>query len=217
MKRFLLVAVLFVLASSLAACARAQAPAGTIAPTQTPWVVTATAPAVAETKVMGTTTLPTEPTPALVTLPEAIETALITSPDSGGVGVLHAELSPQLKTAEQVRAFGRVLGWVSGGSKGEFVQGAQVALKNDFLLKTLPSGDIFEFECVHYHVVNDEVMARPVCDGALVRFGTTSVVPAGSIGTLWLTYPVMGNEKEEWAEGFLNEPCICSDGDCRDQ
>lgn len=124
---------------------------------------------------------------------------------------------PQLRTAEQMRAFGRVIGWVTGGSAGEFVQGAQVALKEDFVLNTLPEGYVFEFECVQYSVLNAEVQAKVVCTGALIRFGTTSVVPAGSIGTLWLTHPVVGSETEQWAEGFLNAPCLCSDGDCRDE
>ncbi len=123
--------------------------------------------------------------------------------------------SPQLRTATDMRAFGRVIGWVTGGEKGEFVQGAQIALKSAFALKTLPEGDVLEFECVHYVVINGEVSAKPVCPGALVRFGTDSMVPADSILTLWLSHPVVGSETEKWDEGFLNKPCICPDGDCR--
>jgi hypothetical protein len=122
---------------------------------------------------------------------------------------------PQLRTATDVRAFGRVIGWVTGGEKGEFVQGAQIALKSAFALKTLPEGDVLEFECVQYIVINGEVSAKPVCPGALVRFGTDSMVPADSILTLWLSHPVVGSETEKWDEGFLNKPCICADGDCR--
>lgn len=209
---------LLILASFvLAACGGTPAPAGTaptsaaavyaarteVIPTQTPWVVTATsAPAEAE----GQTEMP-EPTETL-------------APTTTGTPLPTSTLAPvglQLRTATDMRAFGRVIGWVTGGANGEFVQGAQIALKSDFALKTLPEGYVFEFECVQYTVMNGEVTAKPVCEGALIRFGTNSIVPAGSIGTLWLSHAVVGSETELWEEGFLNLPCKCPDGDCRDE
>lgn len=173
----------------------------------------------AATQVAAPTLTPTKtPTPTAIQL---TATPVSTSTPNGEelMGTVEAVVTasgPQLRTAEDIRTFGRVIGWVTGGSSGEFVQGAQIALKSDFLLKTLPEGDVFEFECVHYTVINGEVNAKPVCDGALIRFSTNSVVPAGSIGTLWLSHAVVGSETEQWEEGFLNLPCKCADGDCRD-
>jgi hypothetical protein len=128
-----------------------------------------------------------------------------------------APVGPQLRTAEDIRALGKVLGWVTGGN-GEFVAGAQLELKHDVpLLDILQDGVVYEFQCVHYLQINGEVHAKPVCEGGLVRFSSTSVLPKGAIGTLWLPWAVQGSPTEEWAEGFLNAPCLCADGDCRDE
>ena len=123
----------------------------------------------------------------------------------------------ELKTAADIRAFGKVIGWVTGGSEGQFVQGAQVSLKEDWALNTLPFGYVFEYECVHYTVINGEVHATPVCDGGLVRMGTDTIVPKGTVGTLWAPNAITAPLTEEWKEGFLDEPCLCADGDCRDE
>lgn len=123
----------------------------------------------------------------------------------------------ELKTAADIRAFGRVIGWVTGGSEGQFVQGAQVSLKKDWALNTLPSGYVFEYECVHYVVINDEVHASPVCDGGLVRMDTDTIISKGTVGTLWAPNAITAPLTEEWEEGFLDEPCLCADGDCRDE
>ncbi len=123
--------------------------------------------------------------------------------------------SPQLRTAEEIRDFGRVIGWVSGGNEGQWVSGAQIELKADFELKTLPNGAVYEFECVHYTVLSGEVYAEPVCEGALLRFDTNSVIAKGTVGTFWLSWAVEGTATEEWEEGFLNLPCECPSGDCR--
>ena len=131
--------------------------------------------------------------------------------------VLEELSKPDLKTAADIRAFGKVIGWVTGGSQGQFVQGAQVSIKEDWVLNTLPSGYVFEYECVHYVVINDEVHAIPVCDGGLIRMDTDTIVPKGTIGTLWAPNAITAPLTEEWEEGFLDEPCLCADGDCRDE
>jgi hypothetical protein len=125
---------------------------------------------------------------------------------------------PQLRTAEDIRSLGKVTGWVTGGASGEFIAGAQLELKRDTpLLDILQDGVVYEFQCVHYLALNGEVHAKPVCESGLVRFSTGSVLPKGAIGTLWLPWAVKGDPNESWDEGFLNAPCLCPDGDCRDE
>lgn len=191
-KIFALVFVL-VAATMLAACSGTPTAVSTVVPTAT-LAPTQTA------RVLVVTT-----TPAATGTPLSTATATL------------APVGPQLRTAEEIRDFGRVLGWVTGGDLGQWVAGAQIELKEDFVLKTLPSGAVYEFECVHYTVINGEVHATPVCEGALVRFGTDDIVPKGVIGTFWLPWAVKGSPTEGWEEGFLDEPCLCSDGDCRDE
>lgn len=135
----------------------------------------------------------------------------------GTVEAVATASGPQLRTAEDIRALGKVLGWVTGGESGEFVAGAQLELKNDVpLLDILQDGVVYEFQCVQYFVINGEVHTK-VCDGGLVRFDTESMLPKGAVGTLWLPWAVQGSATEEWLEGFFNKPCACSDGDCRDE
>ena len=123
----------------------------------------------------------------------------------------------ELKTAADMRDLGRVIGWVTGGNEGQYVAGAQLEMKNDVpLLDILQDGVVYEFQCVHYLQINGEVHSKPVCEGGLVRFGTESVLFKGTIGTIWLPMAVQSDATEEWLEGFLNEPCECADGDCRD-
>lgn len=118
-----------------------------------------------------------------------------------------------LRTAEDLRTlFDKVNGWVSGG-EGKWVAGAQGALAKDLVLKDLPEGATFEFQCVQYHTLDSVVVIKKVCPGATISFSET--IPAGSIGTMWLNWPVQGSENETWKEGFLNKPCPCANGDCR--
>lgn len=158
------------------------------------------------------TAVSTTPTPVAT---EEVETPEPTPTPTFTVTPITA--GPQLRTAEDIRVLGKVLGWVTGGNEGQWVAGAQVELKSEFKLNTLPSGVVFEYECVQYFVLNGEVQTKVVCQDALVRFDTTSIVPAGTVGTFWLPWAVKGSATEEWLEGFLNLPCECSDGDCRDQ
>lgn len=124
----------------------------------------------------------------------------------------------KLKTAYDYRSLGKINGWVSGGKDGEFVQGAQIVLYEDLDLLSLPNGVIWEHECTQYQSHGDKIVAEKVCDDAVIRFSTeASIVPAGTIGTFWGMGPVSGSVLEEWDEGFLNAPCICNDGDCRDE
>lgn len=222
MKKLLFVVFFVLMTSLLAACSSKPEPAPVNSnATSIAATVQALVPATPTRDVVADSVKATivAMTPSAVT-EEVMEQTETPAPTATGTPLPTKTLVPvglQLRTASDIRAFGRVIGWVTGGANGDFVQGAQIALKSDFTLKTLPEGEVLEFECVQYIVMNGEVHAKPVCDGAIIRFNTTSVVPEGSIGTLWLTHPVVGSEIEQWAEGFINEPCICSDGDCRDQ
>lgn len=132
------------------------------------------------------------------------------------VSTLAPQSAAGIRTAEEMRSLGRVTGWVTGGD-GQYVAGAQLELKNDTpLLDILQDGTVYEFQCVHYLAINGEVHAKPVCEDGLVRFDTNSVLPKGAIGTIWLPWAVKGDSTEKWEEGFLNAPCACADGDCRD-
>lgn len=201
----------------LSACGAQPAPAGT--------VPTATAPIsndeamdevlanAVETALAGTATVQVEGQAATPATTETLAPPTATPAPTD----TPAPVGPQLRTAEDIRALGKVFGWVTGGNAGQWVAGAQVELKNDFKLNTLPDGVVFEYECVQYFVLNGEVQTKVVCQGALVRFDTNSTVPAGAVGALWLPWAVKGSATEEWLEGFLNLPCICPDGDCRDE
>ena len=125
----------------------------------------------------------------------------------------------ELKTADDFRALGLVNGWVSGGKDGEFVQGAQLSFYEDFDLLSLPNGFIWEHECTQYQRRGDEIFAKAVCgDDTIARFSTEdSIVPAGTVGTFWAPGAVSASGLEKWDEGFLNAPCECPDGDCRDE
>ena len=125
----------------------------------------------------------------------------------------------ELKTADDFRALGLVNGWVSGGKDGEFVQGAQISFYEDFDLLSLPDGFIWEHECTQYQRRGDEIFAKAVCgDDTIARFSTEdSIVPAGTVGTFWAPGAVSASGLEKWDEGFLNAPCECPDGDCRDE
>ncbi len=212
-----LLVIVLVLLSLLSACSGVQAPVDVnatsvastvralVPATPTPDVVAASVAATIQalTPQAEETEAPAEPTTEISSTPTSTPTVVLAA--------------LQLQTANDMRAFGKVIGWVSGGIKGEFVQGAQVSLNEDFVLKMLPTGSIFEFECVQYLSLGGKISAHPVCEGAMVRLDTNSVVSKGSIGTLWLTNAVLGSATEKWEEGFLNLPCECADGDCRDQ
>lgn len=121
----------------------------------------------------------------------------------------------RLKTAEDVRVFFTdIEGWVSGGDAGQWTAGAQGVLAKDLILRNMPEGMIFEFECVQYSNLGDELISKKVCSDATIRF--SEVIPAGAFGTLWLEWAVQGSDDELWQEGFVNKPCICPDGDCRE-
>ncbi len=118
----------------------------------------------------------------------------------------------QLNTAADIRVlFVKVNGWVSGG-EGQWVAGAQGALRNDLILKDLPEGATFEFECVQYHTLGGSIVIKKVCPNATISY--SEVIPAGSVGTMWLDWAVMRNG-DRLDEDFLNEPCACPSGDCR--
>lgn len=118
----------------------------------------------------------------------------------------------QLNTAADIRVlFNKVSGWVSGG-EGQWVAGAQGALRNDLILKDLPEGATFEFECVQYHTLSGVIVIKKVCPNATISY--SEVIPAGSVGTMWLDWAVALNG-DKLKEGFLNKPCACPSGDCR--
>lgn len=127
-----------------------------------------------------------------------------------------ASTSFKVPTANAMREWAEVVGWVTNDS-GEFVQGAQVILKEDFALNTLDETYVLEVQCVHYSVKNGVVVAEPVCDGGKIIYSTNSIVLKGTIGTLWTSHVVVGSATETWPEGFLDKPCACADGDCRDE
>ena len=217
----MLLPIVLVLASLLTACSGVQAPidvnATSVAATVQALVPATPTPDVVATSVAATVqalTPQAEETPTEMSSTPTTASSTTSSTPTITPTVFFPTLV--LENADEIRDFGRVLGWVSGGIKGEFVQGAQVSLNEDFVLKTLPDGSIFEFECVQYLSLGGKIVAHPVCKDAMVRFDTNSIVSKGSIGTLWLTNAVKGSSTEKWMEGFLNLPCECSDGDCRD-
>jgi hypothetical protein len=154
------------------------------------------------------------PSASAVTEEAVVETQAATpEPTNTIVPTTQVELL-QLKTAEDVREFfSSIEGWVSGGDAGQWTAGAQGVLAKDLILRNMPEGMIFEFECVQYSTFSGRIQTKKVCADATVRF--SEVIPAGSFGTLWLEWAVQGSE-ESWEEGFVNKPCICADGDCRD-
>ncbi len=118
----------------------------------------------------------------------------------------------QLNTAADIRVlFVKVNGWVSGG-EGQWVAGAQGSLRNDLILKDLPEGATFEFECVQYHTLGGTVVVKKVCQGATISY--SEIIPAGSVGTMWLDWSI-AREGDQLKEGFINKPCVCQSGDCR--
>lgn len=155
------------------------------------------------------TAMAVQATPTLTLTPEEETPVPTFTPTATPVAFL------QLKTAEDVRVFFTdIEGWVSGGDAGQWTAGAQGVLAKDLILRNMPEGMVFEFECVQYSNLGNELISKKVCPDAEIRF--SEVIPAGAFGTLWLEWAVQGSDDELWKEGFVNKPCICPDGDCRE-
>lgn len=162
MKRFLLVTSLLVLASLLAACAGAEAPAGTVAPTQTAWVVTATPDAVA-TSVAATvqalapesTAIATTVAPDATAMPVVVSNSLV-NPELFDAGEDPAgEADPGLfDIGVNAGQLGIVFGWnLSWGENSIEGEGCEIVvlsggwyenfeiLDGRYEIYTLPSSD----------------------------------------------------------------------------
>lgn len=224
-KLFALFSVI-VLASLLAACGGGIAPISTAVPsTQTARVVTATPEATVVETATSEPTKTSEPTlaptatatlvPTLV--PTATEVETLVSVDSTLV-LANAPVSDglRLQTAEDIRSFFKTatLKWVAGG-KGLWVAGAQGSLVRPLVFAEMPEGMTAEIQCVQYHNFDGELVIKEVCAGAEPSF--SKAIPAGTVLTVWLEWVVEGSESETWAEGFIDRPCLCADGDCRDE
>lgn len=216
-KLFVVLSVLAMLSLVLSACGT-QAPAGTVnsEATSVAATVQALVPATPTPNVIATSVAATvqalTPTAAVTETPSATLTptnapTLTNTPTAMPVAL-------RMRTAEDVREFfSDIEGWVSGGDAGQWVAGAQGTLAEDLELKSMPEGMTFEFECVQYYNLGGKLYTKKVCDDAVIRF--SEVIPEGSVGTVWLEWPVKGSANEKWEEGFVNKPCECADGDCR--
>lgn len=214
MKKFLLFVIVIVLASLLAGCSvgTTSTPGPTaLAAANQAFEQTATAQAEANRLVIQQAVAATQTAMAPTLMPATPTlTALTMTPTATTVALL------QLKTAEDVRAFfqAKTLKWVAGG-EGLWVAGAQGSLVNELTFADMPEGMTLEAQCIQYHNLDGELVIKKVCADAETRFSKT--IPANTVVTAWLEWVIEGSENESWPEGFIDKPCKCADGDCRDQ
>jgi len=124
-KNVLLVVFVLVLASLLVACSGAQAPAGTVAPTQTAWVVTATPDAVATSVAATIQASALEPTAGATTVvpvatPNALASPVLFDAGEDPAGEKDPGLFDIGVNADQIGiVFGWNLSWGENSIEGE--------------------------------------------------------------------------------------------------